>query len=81
MAPDKQYTLVPPEHRPPGSEEDHWFLMEKPGLKLAQLTGYEHDMDIDEVEFLALIQNNVALSTEVQTLQCVNDSLVAALSN
>ncbi|KAF8149308.1 hypothetical protein K438DRAFT_2086792, partial [Mycena galopus ATCC 62051] len=48
MAPDEQYTLVPPEHRPPGSEADRWFLMEKPGLKLAQLTGYEDDMDINE---------------------------------
>ncbi|KAF8177746.1 hypothetical protein K438DRAFT_1769851 [Mycena galopus ATCC 62051] len=32
-------------------------------------------------EFQALVQANVALSTEVQTLKRVNDSLVAALSN
>ncbi|KAF8177747.1 Neutral/alkaline non-lysosomal ceramidase-domain-containing protein [Mycena galopus ATCC 62051] len=61
MAPDEQYTLVPPEHRTPGSEEDRWFLMEKPGLKLAQLTGYEDDMDIDEATTASLGQTDIGL--------------------
>lgn len=43
MAPDDQYH----HHRADGSEIDRWFLMEKPGLKLASWTGASDNMDED----------------------------------
>jgi hypothetical protein len=43
MAPDHQYR----HYRTDGSEVDRWFLMEKPGLKLASLAGSEEEDDMD----------------------------------
>lgn len=40
MGPDEQYR----HYRDDESAEDRWFLMEKPGLKLAQMAEYEEDM-------------------------------------
>ena len=44
MGHDHQYA----KYRSDGSEVDPWFLMEKPGLKLAYYTGSEENMDVDE---------------------------------
>ncbi|KAJ7071905.1 hypothetical protein B0H15DRAFT_965693 [Mycena belliarum] len=43
MGPDYQYA----HHLSDGSEVDRWFLVEKPGLKLAYFAGSEEDMDTD----------------------------------
>ncbi|KAJ7120709.1 hypothetical protein C8R43DRAFT_1136650 [Mycena crocata] len=43
MAPDEQYRHL----RDDESAEDRWFLMQKPGLKLAQWAGFEENMDED----------------------------------
>jgi hypothetical protein len=43
MGPDEQYRHF----RNDESAEDRWFLMEKPGLKLAQMTGYTENWDDD----------------------------------
>ncbi|KAF8200585.1 hypothetical protein K438DRAFT_1582373 [Mycena galopus ATCC 62051] len=44
MGPDGQYR----HHRDDESAEDRWFLMEKPGLKLAQMMGYNYNDENDE---------------------------------
>jgi hypothetical protein len=41
MGPDAQYR----HYRDDDSAEDRWFLMEKPGLKLAQMTEYTEDIN------------------------------------
>lgn len=43
MGPDKQYPLHYP-HGNDGSEVDRWFLMEKPGLKLANMLGLDEEV-------------------------------------
>ncbi|KAJ7289480.1 hypothetical protein C8J57DRAFT_1459466 [Mycena rebaudengoi] len=42
MAPDEQYAQF--QEREEGSEQDRWFLMEKPGLKLLAMLGLSEDV-------------------------------------
>ncbi|KAJ6489577.1 hypothetical protein C8R47DRAFT_1215388 [Mycena vitilis] len=44
MAPDHQYAI----YRSDGSEIDRWFLMQKPGCKLAYYTRPEESMEVEE---------------------------------
>lgn len=44
MGPDEQYR----HYRDDESAEDRWFLMEKPGLKLANMMGYQEDNQEDD---------------------------------
>jgi hypothetical protein len=46
MAPDNQYRHL----RTDGSEIDRWFMVEKPGLKLASWKGHVDDTEEDNVE-------------------------------
>lgn len=43
MAPDKQY----PKRYQDGSELDRWYMMERPGLKISQMQGYQELDDSD----------------------------------
>ncbi|KAJ6511095.1 hypothetical protein C8R45DRAFT_921782 [Mycena sanguinolenta] len=53
MAPDHQYAT----YRCDGSEQDRWFLMEKIGLKLAYLAGWDDDDDDDMERFVSLVDD------------------------